>query len=97
MTQPGELQPLTREYQDRLKDVYRRYKPQLLQNPQVSSVGRGYFTDADGRILDTAGIQVYVRELVDQTTLPEADRIPNCIEGIPVEITTPEVMENPLH
>ena len=37
-------------------------------------------------ILDTWGITVNVLEKTDQSTLPPEDRIPTCLEGIPVQI-----------
>ena len=37
-------------------------------------------------IRGTAGIKVYVTEKTDQSTLPPEDRIPDCLEGIPVQI-----------
>ena len=40
-----------------------------------------------GGWLETKGINVLVTEKVDQSTLPLADRIPVCLEGIPVKLT----------
>ena len=43
---------------------------------------------ADNRAKESIlGIEVYVTKIVDQSTLPQEDRIPDCIEDVPVTVT----------
>lgn len=43
--------------------------------------------------LDTSGISISVTRKVDQSTLPPEDRIPDCLEGIPVQVVKEEPPE----
>ncbi len=63
-----------------------KYEPLFNRQPNVYTTGVGYFTDANGERTDTWGITVWVTEKVDQSTLPLEDRIPDCLEGIPVQL-----------
>ncbi len=56
------------------------------RQPNVHAVGEGYLKDATGGWRSLIGIIVYVRARVDQSTLPEADRIPELLDGVPTEI-----------
>ena len=40
------------------------------------------------QITDQVGITVFVSEQTNQTTLPEEDRIPDCVDGVPVQIVS---------
>ena len=56
------------------------------RQPNVWGVGEGIFSNENGERLDTIGIIVIVTEKVDQDTLPPEDRIPGCLNGVPVQI-----------
>ena len=61
------------------------------RQPNVFRVGEGHFRDENGNWLDTIGIVVGVTKKVDQNTLPAKDRIPDCIDGIPVNVQEEEL------
>ena len=63
-----------------------KYEPLFWRQPNVYTTGVGNFTDEHGEWTDTWGIIVRVTKKVDQSTLPSKDRIPDCLEGVPVHI-----------
>ena len=73
-------------------DVYRarairpKYDPLFWRQPNVHGVGIGDIQDGSGEWTGKWGFVVHVTEKVDQSTLPPEDRIPDCLEGVPVEI-----------
>ncbi len=70
--------------------------PQLERNPHFvyTSIAAvfgedGEFirgTDVDGEEWALAGLGVTVTEIVDQRTLPADQRIPSCVDGVPVVV-----------
>ena len=74
----------TREHRH---EVRLKYRDMFWRQPNIWGLGEGILEDKNGDpILGTSGIKVYVSRKVDQSTLPEEDRIPDCLEGIPVQI-----------
>ena len=71
---------------EHIHDVRLRHDSLFWRQPNVRTVGEGLLADDNGVYSDTGGIIVKVWERVDQNTLPEEDRIPSCIEGVPVQI-----------
>ncbi len=71
---------------ERIREVMLKHKALFERQPNYDGLSGGYFRDADGNWTETVGIIVSVSERVDQNTLPTADRIPACLEGIPVQI-----------
>ena len=64
-----------------------KYSDMLWRQPNVHGIGVGTLRHENGEpIRGTAGIKVYVTEKTDQSTLPPEDRIPDCLEGIPVQV-----------
>ena len=90
MTSPNaikqEEQTGTRTSTAEMLKVRDKYEPLFNRQPNVYSTGVGYFTDENGEFIDTWGIVVSVTKKVDQSMLPPEDRIPDCLEGIPVQI-----------
>ena len=74
----------------RIRQIRLKYEPLFERQPNYSGLGEGSFKDADGDWTDTWGIVVYVTKKVKQSTLPTADRIPACLEGVPVQIQVAE-------
>ena len=72
---------------ERRHEVRLKYDALFWRQPNVYAVSEGYLRTGGGEWLETKGINVKVTEKVDQSTLPLADRIPVCLEGIPVKIT----------
>ena len=74
---------ITDEY---VHEVRLKYDDLFWRQPNVVGVGEGYFKDENGEWTERSGIRVTVTEKVDQSTLPPEDRIPDCLEGVPVNI-----------
>ena len=85
-TNPREERAERARRQARELKVRDKYEPLFRRQPNVYSTGVGYFTDENGKLTEMWGIIVRVTEKVDQNTLPPEDRIPDCLEGIPVQI-----------
>ncbi len=75
---------------ERIHEVRLKYDNLFWRQPNVFGVGEGYFKDENGEWTETSGIIIRVTEKVDQSTLPPEDRIPDCLEGIPVQIIEQE-------
>ncbi len=71
---------------ERIHEVRLKYDPLFWRQPNVHAVGEGLFSDGKGGWTETVGIVIDVTEKVDQSTLPAEDRIPECLEGVPVQI-----------
>ena len=71
---------------DRAWDVMEKYKTTLQRNPHFNGIGVGYLGDEYPDENTPIGITVYVSEIVEQDTLPEEQRIPQCLDGVQVEI-----------
>ena len=71
---------------ERIHEVRLRHDDLFWRQPNIHTVDEGCFMSEDGGWLDIYGIVLEVITLVDQNTLPEADRIPLSIEGIPIQI-----------
>ena len=76
----------------RVHEVRLKYDPLFWRQPNIVSVGEGLLRDENGELTETAGIVVGVSEKTDQRTLPAEDRIPDCLEGVPVQI----IIEGPV-
>ena len=77
-----EIPDATQEYAGQVVD---RHRDLIWRHPNVVGFGPSSFEDDDGSPLDVFGIQITVTEKVDQSVLPEADRIPSCLDGVPVQ------------
>lgn len=69
-------------------EIRPKYDDLFWRQPNVLSVGIGLLTclpPVNGR--PPVGFDIVVSEKVDQSTLPEEDRIPDVIEGVPVQIS----------
>ena len=67
---------------ERLNQIIERNIETFERHPHYLSVGQTLISEEDNIV----GIGVTVREIVDQETLSEESRIPDCIEGAPVII-----------
>ena len=72
---------------ERRHEVRLKYDALFWRQPNVYAVSEGFLRTGGGGWLETKGINVQVTVKVDQSTLPLADRIPVCLEGIPVKLT----------
>ena len=71
---------------ERIHEVRLKYDALFWRQPNVHAVGEGTFYDDNGRMTEVGGIIVHVSTKVDQSTLPPEDRVPECLEGVPVQI-----------
>ena len=70
---------------EKIIEVRDKYQPLFRRQPNY--VGSGAPTDIDRNGNEVLGITVRVNaDPVDQDTLPPEDRIPDCLEGVPVQI-----------
>ena len=76
----------------RVHEARLKYDPLFWRQPNVVSVGEGLLEDENRDATKTTGIVVGVSEKTDQSTLPAEDRIPDCLEGVPVQI----IIEGPV-
>ena len=87
MTNPNENTLEERARRQALEQKVRdRYEPLFWRQPNVHSTSIGLFLDENDERTGHSGIIVSVTRKVDQSTLPPEDRIPDCLEGIPVHI-----------
>ena len=70
----------------RIHEVRLRNDAKFWRQPNVHAVGEGYWKDRTGGWRDIIGIIVYVSEQVPTMTLPVEDRIPDLLDGVPVQI-----------
>lgn len=77
---------------ERAEAIRHKYEDMFWRQPNVHGSGIGIIEDDSGNATDRAGFVITVTEKVDQSTLPSEDRIPDCLEGVPVQI-----VERPLY
>ena len=71
---------------ERAYDVEERYKPLFRRQPNRNVIAAIPSTNVAGERIIGFHILIGAYPLVDQDTLPPEDRIPDCIEGIPVRL-----------
>ena len=72
---------VTKEY---AQQVIEKYLDVILRQPNFVLVGAYHLEDDEGNRTEVVGIRIGVTEKVDQSTLPEADQIPDCLDGVSV-------------
>ena len=76
----------TDEWNAHVDKVAAKYEDLFRRQPNVWSYGGAVLLDPNtGDYGDEIGISVWVTKKVDQRTLPAEDRIPDCLEGVPVQ------------
>ena len=77
---------------EHILDVRTRYKDLIRRQPNHrGNGGPVYLEDENGEDTEIRGIIVWVTKKVDQSEIPAEDRIPDCLEGVPVQIIEEEV------
>ena len=71
---------------ERARAIRHKYDDLFWRQPNVNGVGIGIIETENGEYTDRAGFIIDVTKKVDQSTLPPEDRIPDCLEGVPVQI-----------
>ena len=72
-------------------EVRLRHTPLFLRQPNYTGSGVDFSIDKYGNKVEIIIVQVN-EDPVDQNTLPPEDRIPDCLEGFPVQI----IIEGPV-
>ena len=75
----------------RTHDVLVKYYPSIMRLPHNPVPEPEFLRDKNGELTDTWGIVILTDEEIDQDTLPSEDRIPDSLEGVPVQILTKEI------
>ena len=84
MTKEAAAERPSKEY---MRAVVDKYRPLLKGFPHAHGISTGNYYDFDAHEpLDGYGITLMVSEFTDQSTLPESQRIPECLDGVPVRI-----------
>ena len=76
-----------KERLERAREVRLKYDDLLRRQPNVLEVRESYFPGGN------VGIEVSVREFTNQKTLPPEDRLPGCLDGVPVRVIKPGPIE----
>ena len=71
---------------ERAREVRNKYRDLFRRQPNYRGMGSGSLMDENGEVTEIVGIIIRVTKKVDQSTIPAEDRIPNCLEGVPVQI-----------
>ncbi len=71
---------------ERVREVFQKYASLILSYPNGTYHGIGGFYSKDGQPADASGIVIHVYPWVDPDSLPKEQRIPDCLEGIPVQV-----------
>ena len=76
---------------DRIYEIKERHRDLFRAFPNYTGYGHGWWGDGRGNDILVDGERVYgitvnVAEPVDQDALPAHQRIPSCIEGVPVRV-----------
>ena len=79
---------ITREH---IIEVREKYRDLIRRQPNYSTHGGpALLMDENGEYTQVKGIMVWVTKKVDQSAIPAEDRIPDCLEGVPVQIVEEE-------
>ena len=71
---------------ERRAEVMQKYEDLFWRQPNFHELDHGHFTDENAKWMGVEGIIITVTEKMDQSRLPSEDRIPDCLEGIPIQI-----------
>ncbi len=71
--------------EERMTEVWDKYRPLFERYPTYQGGGVSDIRDENGERTEVRGLVISVYEEVDPSTLPPEDRIPDCLEGIPVQ------------
>ena len=72
---------------EKAEAVVKKYKDLIERQPHWYSYGAKFMWDEETERpdYDRVAIVISVIKKVDQSTLPEADRLPDCLDGVPVQ------------
>ena len=77
-------EPVTDE---RIEELEKKYRGLFERQPGFWTTTPGLLRGEDREPVEgTRGLLIIVEEILDQSTLPKAERIPECLEGVPVQI-----------
>ena len=73
-----------RPERERIEAIVDKYEDLFRRQPGLNGYGVVSVSDENGQPTDKMVIEILVTKKVDQSTLPPEDRIPDCLEGVPV-------------
>ena len=76
---------------ERIIEVRDKYQPLFRRQPNYTGSGVDFSIDKYGNKVEIIIVQVN-EDPVDQNTLPPEDRIPDCLEGFPVQIVKSHIV-----
>ena len=80
----------TENTHERILEVVQKYDALFMRQPNVHGWGPSTLRDENGERTGPEGIVIRATKKVDQDTLPVEDRIPDCLDGVPVQIIESE-------
>ena len=72
--------------EERAREVFERNIALFHDYPHAQGVSLGYFMDRESNETDKMGLTLSVQLVTDPITLSDDQRIPYCLEGVPVQI-----------
>ena len=78
---------------ERIREIHNRYEDLFQRQPNYrwTEVPTYLLPDENGGYAEVRGIIVWVTKKVDQSEIPAEDRIPDCLEGVPVQIVEEDI------
>lgn len=78
---------------ERILEIHNKYEDLIQRQPNYrwAEVPTYLLADENGGYAEVRGIIVWVTRKVDQSEIPAEDRIPDCLEGVPVQIVKEEI------
>ena len=75
------------EFFEHVRRTLKKYRARIKRQPNQYGSSAGFLRDENGEwTRDWTGIFIEVTEKVDQASLPPEDRLPDCLEGVPVQV-----------
>lgn len=71
---------------EKARAIRHKYEDLFWRQPNIWGAGIGKLEDENNEWDGRVGFVIHVTQKVDQSTLPPEDRIPDCLEGVPVQI-----------
>ena len=75
----------------RTHDVLVKYLPMIMRLPHNPEPGPEFLRDENGDLTNTWGIVIFTDEEIDNNTLPSEHRIPDSLDGVPVQVLHKEI------
>ncbi len=72
---------------ERIVEVFDKHRSLFERQPGYNAYVAGiHLLDENWERSDVLGLEILVERVLDQGTLPPEDRIPDCLDGVPIQI-----------